>query len=185
MIRFFGNCFWPTGYTNLKFLTSPLFFLLFFKPTSHPRNRAGNRIRTRNSSLEVSPTSSVTGTTRSIIERTRSATRAGMLSSEEKAATLPRKSGGMFVKAHQTGHRKTTINKNSSNQMIRESFVDDGINNGILVEDDNKPKTQTLPRSYKTGMGGAGSKNRKGSTDQVAIPTPNRPIGRAQSTNRY
>ena len=58
-------------------------------------------------------------------------------------------------------------------------------NNGILVEDDNKPKTQTLPRSYKTGMGGTGSKTRKGSTDQVAIPTPNRPIGRAQSTNRY
>ena len=69
--------------------------------------------------------------------------------------------------------------------MIRESFVDDGINNGILVEDDNKPKTQTLPRSYKTGMGGAESKNRKGPSDQVAIPTPNRPIGRAQSTNRY
>ena len=107
--------------------------------------------------------------------------------SEEKAATLPRKSGGMFVKAHQTGLRGKT--KNSSNNQIRESFVDADGNNGggILVEelDDNLPKTQTLPRSYKTGMGGAGSKNRKGSTDQGEIPTSNRPIGRAQSTNRY
>ena len=102
--------------------------------------------------------------------------------SEEKAATLPRKSGGMFVKAHQTGLRKT---KNSSNQ-IRESFVDDGNNGGILVEelDDNLPKTQTLPRSYKTGMGGS-TKNRNAppSSDQVGA-IPNRPIGRAQSTNR-
>ena len=112
--------------------------------------------------------------------------------SEEKAATLPRKSGGMFVKAHhQTGNRKPTMNlkNSSSNQMIRESFVDDGNGGGILVEteiDENLPKTQTLPRSYKTGM--SGSKNRNApstSPDQVAIPIiPNRPIGRAQSTNR-
>ena len=107
--------------------------------------------------------------------------------SEEKAATLPRKSGGMFVKAHQTGLRGKT--KNSSNNQIRESFVDDGNNGGILVEelDDNLPKTQTLPRSYKTGMGGNSTKNRNApsSSDQVgAIPIPNRPIGRAQSTNR-
>ena len=82
--------------------------------------------------------------------------------SDEKAATLPRKSGGMFVKAHQNGIRNRNIKQNQ----IKESFVD-----GTMEEE--KAKTQTLPRSYKTG-----------STKNRTVPdVPNAVINRAQSTN--
>ena len=135
-----------------------MLYLFTLQPS---KNRSGNRVRPRNNSVEVSPTSSVTGTTRAIIERTRSATRSGMLS-DEKAATLPRKSGGMFVKAHQNGIRNRNIKQNQ----IKESFVD-----GTMEEE--KAKTQTLPRSYKTG-----------STKNRTVPdVPNAVINRAQSTN--
>ena len=102
-------------------------------------------------SAEISPTSSVTaGTTRAIIERTRSS----RITNDQKAATLPRKGGGIFVKAHEAGrvHKIQAQQVATSTQKptqiaaaaVPESFVDD-------VNDDHGKTVQTLPRSYKTG----------------------------------
>ena len=93
-----------------------------------------------------------------------------MTLSEEKAATLPRKSGGMYVKAHQNGMRK--LKSGSSSGQIRETFVDDGAGSN-----DEQQKTQTLPRSYKSGIV---TKNRiVPAPPDHAVPM----ISRAQSTN--
>ena len=99
----------------------------------------GNRPRL--TTAEISPTSSVTaGTTRAIIERTRSSRITN--SADQKAATLPRKGGGLFVKAHE-GAR----NKIQPKPQQVETFVD----NPADCNEEETAKTQTLPRSYKTG----------------------------------
>ena len=74
------------------------------------------------------------------------------------------------MKAHQNGMRK--LKSGSSSGQFRETFVDDGAGSN-----DEQQKTQTLPRSYKSGI----------VTKKRIVPAPPDPpvpmISRAQSTN--
>jgi hypothetical protein len=130
----------------------------FFQNQHERRNRSGNSAAVRATSAEISPTSSVTsGTTRAIIERTRSSRVVGVLVPDDKAATLPRKGVGLFVKANQVPRKTLQPSfKNKSAVVVvhqDEAFVDDvdDLEDLEPVEPDEHTMTQTLPRSYKTG----------------------------------